>query len=55
MEGHSQAAIEAAHKAASKIPDDAWRTSPLLQQFLVAPLFAYTRFGKWEEILKNPD
>jgi tetratricopeptide (TPR) repeat protein len=27
---------------------------PLLQQFLVAPLFAYTRFGKWEEILKEP-
>jgi hypothetical protein len=54
MEGRSQAAIEAAHKAASKIPEDAWRTSPLLQQFLVAPLFAYTRFGKWEEILKEP-
>jgi hypothetical protein len=27
---------------------------PLLHQFLVAPLFAYTRFGKWDLILSEP-
>ncbi len=54
MEGRSRAAIEAARKAASRIPEDAWRATPLLQQFLAAPLFAYTRFGKWEEILTEP-
>jgi tetratricopeptide (TPR) repeat protein len=27
---------------------------PLLHQFLVAPLFAYTRFGEWDLILSEP-
>ena len=54
MEGRSHTAIEAARKAASKIPEGAWRDVPLLHQFLVAPLFAYTRFGKWELILGEP-
>lgn len=54
MEGRSRSAIEAARKSASKIPDGAWREVPLLHQFLVAPLFAYTRFGQWELILKEP-
>jgi len=54
MEGRSRDSIEAALKVASRIPEEAWRSMPLLQQFLVAPLFAYTRFGKWPEILKEP-
>jgi len=54
MEGRSRAAIEAARKAASSIPQGAWREVPLLHQFLVAPLFAYTRFGKWDLILSEP-
>jgi len=54
MEGRSQVAIEAARKSASSIPADAWREVPLLHQFLVAPLFAYTRFGEWEMVLREP-
>ena len=54
MEGRSQVAIEAARKAASSIPADAWREVPLLHQFLVTPLFAYTRFGEWDLILNEP-
>ena len=54
MEGRSRDSLEAALKVASRIPEEAWRSMPLLQQFLVAPLFAYTRFGKWAEILKEP-
>jgi tetratricopeptide (TPR) repeat protein len=54
MEGRSRVAIEAARKAASSIPEDAWREVPLLHQFLVAPLFAYTRFGEWDLILSEP-
>ncbi len=53
MEGRSQVAIDAARKSASRIPADAWREVPLLHQFLVAPLFAYTRFGEWETILNE--
>lgn len=54
MEGRRQAAIAAARKSASKIPEGAWRDVPLVHQFLVAPLFAYTRFGQWDLILKEP-
>jgi len=54
MEGRSRVAIEAARKAASSIPAEAWREVPLLHQFLVTPLFAYTRFGEWDLILNEP-
>jgi tetratricopeptide (TPR) repeat protein len=54
MEGRSLPAIEAARKSASSIPEGAWREVPLLHQFLVAPLFAYTRFGEWNSILSEP-
>jgi tetratricopeptide (TPR) repeat protein len=53
MEGRSQVAIEAARKAASSIPANAWRDVPLLHQFLVTPLFAYTRFGEWDLVLNE--
>ena len=53
MEGRSLTAIEAARKSASSIPEGAWREVPLLHQFLVAPLFAYTRFGEWDSILSE--
>jgi tetratricopeptide (TPR) repeat protein len=54
MEGRSQVAITAARKASSSIPEGAWRDIPLLHQFLVAPLFSYTRFGQWDLILSEP-
>jgi tetratricopeptide (TPR) repeat protein len=54
MEGRSRVAIAAARKSASKIPEGVWREVPLVHQFLVAPLFAYTRFGEWDLILKEP-
>ena len=54
MEGRSRLAIDAARKSAASIPDGAWREVPLLHQFVVSPLFAYTRFGKWDLILNEP-
>lgn len=54
MEGRRHVAIEAARKASSKIPGGAWREVPLFHQFLVAPLFAYTRFEEWGLILEEP-
>ena len=54
MEGRRETAIESARKSSIAIPDGAWREVPLLHQFLVAPLFAYTRFGEWDLILKEP-
>jgi tetratricopeptide (TPR) repeat protein len=54
MEGRRHIALEAARKASSRIPEGAWREVPLLHQFLVTPLFAYTRFGEWDLILAEP-
>lgn len=54
MEGRSRVAIDAARKVAASIPADAWREIPLLHQFFVTPLYALTRFGMWEEILREP-
>ncbi len=51
MEGRSKIALDAALKSSTKVPEGVWRDIPLLHQFLVAPIFSYTRFGKWEEIL----
>ena len=54
MEGRSGRAIEAARKTASKISPEDVRKLPFLQAFVVVPYYALTRFGKWEEILKEP-
>ena len=51
MEGRKDIAIASARKSSASIPEGAWREVPLLHQFLVAPLFAYTRFGQWDVIL----
>jgi tetratricopeptide (TPR) repeat protein len=54
-EGRSQLAIEAARKAASKVSDETLKAVPLLAGFRVVPYFALTRFGKWDEMLREPE
>lgn len=54
MQGNSQLAIESARRVAEKIPDPVAVAVPLLQNFGPMPLFALVRFGKWEEILAEP-
>ena len=54
MQGNSQMAIASARKVAEKIPDPIAVAVPLLQNFGPMPLFALVRFGKWEEILAEP-
>jgi tetratricopeptide (TPR) repeat protein len=54
MEGRSEEAIAAARKTAAAIPHQALETVPFLQGFLVVPYYALTRFGKWDEILREP-
>lgn len=54
-EGNSKIAIEAARKAASQINDDTLKAVPLLAGFRVVPYFALTRFGKWDEMLREPE
>ncbi|MCK0134083.1 hypothetical protein [Arenibacter sp. S6351L] len=52
--GNSDLAIDAAKKTAEKVPIGEMATLPFLQDFASSPLLAYTRFGKWNEILTIP-
>lgn len=52
--GDSDVAIDAAKKTAEKVPEGELITLPFLQNFASVPLLAYTRFGKWNEILTTP-
>ena len=54
MEGNSKLAIESARKVAESIPDQVALAVPLLQNFDPMPFFALVRFGRWEEILAEP-
>jgi tetratricopeptide (TPR) repeat protein len=54
MDGRSQLAIEQARKVASKVDDGAMKLVPLLAGFRVVPYYALTRFGRWDEMLKEP-
>lgn len=52
--GDSKVAIDAAKKTAEKVPTGELVEMPFLQNFAATPLLAYTRFGKWNEILTIP-
>jgi tetratricopeptide (TPR) repeat protein len=54
-EGRSKLAIEAARKAASRVDDETLKAVPLLAGFRVVPYYALTRFGKWDEMLREPE
>ncbi len=54
-EGNSKVAIDAARKAASQVNDETLKAVPLLAGFRVVPYYALTRFGKWDEMLREPE
>jgi tetratricopeptide (TPR) repeat protein len=54
-DGRSKLAIENARKAASRVDDETLKAVPLLAGFRVVPYFALTRFGKWDEMLVEPE
>jgi tetratricopeptide (TPR) repeat protein len=53
-DGRSAVAIAAARKAASRVDDATLKQVPLLAGFRVVPYYALTRFGKWDEMLGEP-
>jgi len=55
MLGNSKLAIDAAHKTAEKVPYSELEEVTFLQNFAATPLLAYTRFGKWNDILTMPN
>ncbi|OMP31257.1 hypothetical protein [Mangrovimonas sp. DI 80] len=52
--GASEIAIDAAKKTAEKVPVGEMKDLQFLQNFASTPLLAYTRFGKWNDILTTP-
>lgn len=54
MEGNSRTALAMARKTASRADREKVEEFHFLQNFYVLPLFAYIRFGKWNEILTEP-
>ncbi|NOT25262.1 MAG: hypothetical protein HOP16_04080 [Acidobacteria bacterium] len=55
FDGQSRKAIESGQSLAAKIDDEALKALPLLAGFRIVPFFALTRFGRWEEMLKEPE
>jgi tetratricopeptide (TPR) repeat protein len=53
-DGRGELAISAARKAASKVSDESLAEMPFLGGFRAAPYYALTRFGRWDEMLKEP-
>ncbi len=54
-DGRSKLAIENARKTASRVDDETLKAAPLLAGFRVIPYLALTRFGKWDEMLAEPE
>ncbi|REL33430.1 hypothetical protein DYD21_11700 [Rhodohalobacter sp. SW132] len=57
LEGRKDLSIEAAHQTADLVHEEAIHATgiPLLEHFKVIPLFAYVRFGMWDEIMSHPE
>ena len=54
MEGNSALAVAAARKLISRIPAENYKLYPMLDDFMSIPDQVLVRFGKWTEILAEP-
>ena len=54
-DGQSRLAIEAARQLATKIDDETLQSLPLTAGFRMVPYYALTRFGRWDDMLKEPE
>ena len=54
-DGQSQVAIDAARKTASKVDAETLSKMPMTAGFRVLPYYALTRFGRWDEMLREPE
>ena len=55
FDGQGRVAIESARSLAAKIDDEALKSVPILAGFRIVPYWALTRFGRWDEMLKEPE
>jgi tetratricopeptide (TPR) repeat protein len=54
MDGQSKIALDAARKAAAQISDNTLNELPITVIFRVIPYWSLARFGRWQEVLKEP-
>jgi len=54
-DGQSRLAIDSARQLAAKIDDEAMKALPLMAGFRMVPYWALTRFGRWDEMLHEPE
>jgi len=54
MEGRSAESIQTARDLMGAIQLEAIRAVPNMESFVPTPLFALARFGRWDEILREP-
>jgi tetratricopeptide (TPR) repeat protein len=54
-DGQGTLAIDTARNLASKIDDQMLKGAPFLAGFKMVPYYALTRFGRWDEMLKEPE
>src|SRR5687767_14321719 len=54
-DGRSKLAIDSARKSATKIDDDTLKNAPMMAGFRMVPYYALTRFGRWDEMLNEPE
>jgi hypothetical protein len=54
MEGRSVEALQAAASLVSTITEDEARSNRSKEPYLTTKLFALIRFGRWEELLREP-
>jgi len=54
FEGRSTEALKAGEEFTALVPAEMVRQMPMLEGFVPTHLFTLVRFGKWEEILKQP-
>jgi tetratricopeptide (TPR) repeat protein len=55
FDGQSKLAIQSARELAQKIDDDTLKAAPFTVGFRMPVYYALTRFGRWEEMLKEPE
>jgi hypothetical protein len=55
MLGESKFSMESASRLASKVRKDQMAENPMLQEMSIAPFYSMIRFGRWNEMLSEPD
>jgi len=55
FDGQSRKALDAARKTAETVDAEELKQLPLLAAFKVVPYYALTRFGRWDEMLAEPE